>query len=484
MVDSSCGHPRSGHPMRIVLLYAWGNANAGDKALALGTVESLRQCFPDVTIHVVSILAGKNDQFAASRAYITDRYSDVHVIPDDLLILGGRRPSRVVRLFKKVIIAFGLLYPQVLRLLWRKSSVFAALQKADVILLNGGHLLFWSDRMGQKRRIAAKYLLPLIVARRLGKAYGLHAQSYGPFEFSRKDWLFRWAFRYVLTGARYLSVRESASLSHLKSCTATGDRVKCVLDSAFFLSGRDEKGANALLERHGLVPNRFLALTLRLSKRGSQKNLPPELYESYAQKVAEFVSLWARNESFPIAFVCQVPKDVEDTQSVLSRVSDVDRAKCVVLEHVASPELLIGLYANARAVVGMRFHSLIFALLAGAPVMGVYYYDIGPKIEGIMKDLGYPEYAFSLDQTDGSGLYQSVSRLLANAKVISQTTADRVESLRQASLRVMTQRLIDSCRLPVRDRRVHADVSISSCRQRAQDTEANRLAARDDIGVR
>ena len=153
--------------MRIVLLYAWGNANAGDKALALGTVESLRQCFPAVRIDVVSMYTQENKEVEASRRYLTARCADVHVICDDLGPLRNLPCSRVVNLLDRMLLASGLLCPAVLRLLCRRGAVFAALQQADIVLLNGGHLLFWSDRMGQKQRILGKYILPLMVARRL-----------------------------------------------------------------------------------------------------------------------------------------------------------------------------------------------------------------------------------------------------------------------------------------------------------------------------
>jgi polysaccharide pyruvyl transferase WcaK-like protein len=458
--------------MRILLLYAWGNANAGDKALALGTVEILRRCFPKSTIDVVSMYARENRETEASREYLAAGHPDVRVICDDLRPLAKLPHLGVVELVRNLLLVIGLLCPTVLRLLCRKSKVLATLQQADLILLNGGHLLFWSDRMGQKQRILWKYLLPLMLARRLGKSYGLHAQSFGPFEFSKKDWLFRRAFRYVLEGADYLSVRESASLPHLKTCLGNIDRVKCVLDSAFFLTEQDDRGAAALLERHGLARERFLAITLRLSKRGSKEDLPPELHESYTQKIVEFVSLWTRNETIPLVFSCQVPKDVEDTEFILSRLSDAERGKCIVLEHTPSPELLVALYANAAAVVGMRFHSLIFALVAKAPVMGVYYYDIGPKIKGVMEDLGYPQYALSLAEAAGSQLYQAASDLLAHADAVSSALADKVSSLKSVSLEAILDRTSPDCEAPSRSERPpNADIRV--CHRRGQNTSAN-----------
>lgn len=466
-------------PLRIALFYAWGNANAGDKALALGTVESLHKCFPQASFQVVSMYGQGHKDVDISRGYVTSGDAQVCVIPDDLSSVQKWPRSRVLRMLDASLLPLGVLCPPLLRFLRRKSAVFAAIENADLVLLNGGHLLFWSNRMGQKRRIVTKYLLPLLMAKRLGKAYGLHAQSYGPFEFSGRDRVFRRLFRRVLLGANYLSVRESASLSHLGVCLGSTDRIRRVLDSAFFLNTRDDEAAASILKEHGLTSNRFLALTVRLSKRGSQADLPSESYADYASKMAECLTLWTEKTTMPIVFVCQVPKDVEDSRSIVSRLPDAAQKQCVVLEHNASPEQLIALYAHATALVGMRFHSLIFALLAHIPVMGVYYYDIGPKIKGLMEDLGFPQYALSLDETDGASLYQSVSELVDQAETLSCALREKVEALKAATLATMTDQIGGGkgrISVSTKDERTSHSVSGSRC----PDAETVSCARRSD----
>ena len=424
-------------PIKILLFYAWGNENAGDKALALGTVESIRQCFPSSRIDIVSIIDKRNDAFETSRKYIADRYPDVRMLPNDLLLGHKLGDSKIFKLFRKILLIFGLCCPLILKYVYKHSSVFTALLGTDIVLLNGGHLLFWSDRMGQKQKIMKRYVLPLLLARRLSKRYVLHAQSFGPFEFNKRNCLFYLIFRHILCGANAVSVRDSASLSHLKICMGCTDTVRCVLDSGFFLTGRDDSNASLILKRYSLKYKKFLAITVRLSKRGSQKELDAELYESYANKIREFIALWTSNKSIPIAFICQVTKDVEDTGFILSKLSQEQKKKCVVIKDDPSPELLIALYANAIALVGMRFHSLVFALQANTPVIGLYYYDIGPKIKGIMRDLGYPEYAFCIDNISGNRLYDSASNLLKEAHGLSKKLEDRVSFLREASLDIL-----------------------------------------------
>ncbi len=434
MISKSSTQQKKGNLVKILLFYAWGNENAGDKALALGTIESLRQCFPSAKIEVVSIFEKRNDSFETSRKYITDRYPDIRMLPNSLLLGHKLGDSKIVKLFRRILLVFGFCCPLILKYVYKGSAVYNALLESDIVLLNGGHLIFWSDRMGEKQAIMKRYILPFVLARRLKKRYILLAQSFGPFEFNKRNYLFYLIIKYVIAGASSISVRDSSSLSHLKMLMGRTDGVRRVLDSAFFLAERDDSNTSLILKRHSLIPKGFLAITVRLSKRGSQKNLDAELFESYANKIVQFIELWTMNQSIPIVFVCQVPKDVEDTGFILSKLSEEQRNKCVVIKENLSPEVLISLYANATALIGMRFHSLVFALSANIPVIGLYYYDIGPKIKGIMSDLGYPEYAFCIDDISSDRLYHSVSNLLTDVHDLSKKLEDRISSLKKASL--------------------------------------------------
>jgi len=296
--------------------------------------------------------------------------------------------------------------------------------------------------MGQKRHILRKYIVPLAIARRLKKRYGLHAQSFGPFEFYRTGWIVKQVFKYVLAGAEFISVRETASVAALRICSISKKPVRHVLDPAFFLSTTNDRGVSDILDRYSLRHKGFVACTFRLSKRGSQADLPSHEYTRYAARLAEFVLLWITNTDIPLAMVCQVPKDVENTESVLSCIPSSQRMKCHILTDRYSPELLMGLYANAICVLGMRFHSLVFALAVGTPVMGLYYYDIGPKIRGLMHDIGQPQYAHALENTHGRRIYDSASHLVANARMVTNDVVATIAQMRTASLDVLRQQVI------------------------------------------
>ena len=146
---------RKNKPMNITLVYCWGNNNAGDKAITPGTLELLHQTFPESQITVVS-----------------------RILPN--------------------------------------SRGLNALMESEFVILNGGHLLFWSKRMGDKLGNLLN-VYPLMIARRLRIPYGLYAQSLGPFEFGCFGGLVKIFYRWLFSGSSFIYTRESMSQSNLKS---------------------------------------------------------------------------------------------------------------------------------------------------------------------------------------------------------------------------------------------------------------------------
>lgn len=440
---------QSEHSLRILLLHAWGNENAGDKALAAGAIECIRRNYPLSKVTVVSVHSERNDQFHETQEYLTKRYSNIEVVPNDLRFVFSSSLPNILTL---LIHALGFVYPPVLRRFYRNSVVYGRLFESDIVLRNGGHHIFWSNRMGQQKAILFKYLFPLILARRLKVPYGLHAQSFGPFEFSIKHWLVKCVFYYVLSGAAFISCRESASVNMLQEFMPRIDRPETVLDAAMFITGRDSVGAMHLLDRYSLRSGDFVAFTMRLSLRGSHRDIPSDEFSIYSYRIVQFLSKWTTNQSIPIAIVCQVPRDIQDAKYVLSRLSQEQRKQCRLIENTCSPETLVAFYAHCKCLIGMRFHSLIFALISGMPVGAIYYYDIGPKIEGIMKDIGQSKYSIRLDNVSAQELYEMAVSLVQEAPRLLKFNAVAVFSLLEMSSLILCRQISDAIKIPKGDR--------------------------------
>ena len=292
-------------PMNITLLYCWGNENVGDKAITPGMLELLKQSFPKSRLTVVSMYSDKHPEFHMSSSYIREKYPDIIFVPNPLNYFSsssGYAPA----VLKVIPLSLSLLFPRIFSRILSNQAI-KALVKSDLIVSNGGHLFFWSKRMGKKREILI-YVYSLLIAKRLRVPYGLYAQSFGPFEFRHFEGFVKVFFKWLFTGSHFIYTRESASVNRInKLLDRPGNNVKTVLDAAFFLGGQDDQKAKAILNKYNLKSDAFIAMTLRLTKRGSFKPLEGELYRRYGRKLSQFIIQWLQIKKIPITIVCQVP---------------------------------------------------------------------------------------------------------------------------------------------------------------------------------
>jgi len=91
-----------------------------------------------------------------------------------------------------------------------------------------------------------------------------------------------------------------------------------------------------------------------------------------------------------------------------------EKEYCEIVDEKLLPETLQALYSKSRLLIGMRFHSLIFALNVGTPVVGIYYHHIGPKISGLMKDFGWPNLEFDLKNMKVENFIKEMDKVINN----------------------------------------------------------------------
>ncbi len=75
-------------------------------------------------------------------------------------------------------------------------------------------------------------------------------------------------------------------------------------------------------------------------------------------------------------------------KEVLSKVKALGRAR--VLERCYSPEEMLAIIGQADALVGVPYHSIVFAASQNVPMLGIHYVS---KVERYMKILGLERYA-------------------------------------------------------------------------------------------
>jgi colanic acid/amylovoran biosynthesis protein len=425
-------------PKNILLAYCWGNDNVGDKVITPGMLNLLQESFPMSKITVISLFSNTHPEFQKSAAYIKGKYPNITFMPN-LSLFSHFSIKHVSGFLNLIAIFFSLLFPRFYSQIFPDNIGLKALVVSDIVISNCGHIFFWNKRMKSAMYTFIR-AYPLIMAKRLRIPYGFYAQSFGPFEFDLFEGVVKIFFKWLFSGSCFIYTRESASLSTVNNLGAKIDGyLEKVPDAAFSFRDEDDPKSKIILNKYNLEPNRFIAMTLRLTKRGSAENLEKEFYESYSNKLQDFIARWVEDKKIPVLFVCQQPHDVEDSMFIYEHLPDKYKKYCIVMTEKLSPEALRSLYKNARILIGMRFHSLIFALSESTPVMGLYYYDIGPKILGMMGDMGFQDYVFNIDDVSGENLFKRANELDQNRNDVSKEIEQKLAYFKEQGLNAMKE---------------------------------------------
>jgi colanic acid/amylovoran biosynthesis protein len=101
----------------------------------------------------------------------------------------------------------------------------------------------------------------------------------------------------------------------------------------------------------------------------------------------------------------------EDDREVNRRIAGYCRGTRppILMEERCDPTEITGLYASLDFLVGMRFHSVIFALTSYVPSIAIEYHY---KARGIMRDLGLEEWVLALDDMTEDRIITLFDRLV------------------------------------------------------------------------
>ena len=115
----------------------------------------------------------------------------------------------------------------------------------------------------------------------------------------------------------------------------------------------------------------------------------------------------------------------EDDRDVNRRIAGYCRGTRppILVEERCDPTEITGLYASLDFLVGMRFHSVIFALTSYVPSIAIEYHY---KARGIMRDLGLEEWVLALDDVVRKSDHDPVRPARARKGGVRDASARRV----------------------------------------------------------
>ena len=348
-------------------------------------------------------------------------------------------------------------------------GLMAAAEAADLLILGGGGLFqdYWPFDPGailtpEHRSIAYYAAFPAMAAI-FGKPCALFAVGVGPLTTEAGRALTRAA----ADQAQAITVRDAHSQALLASLGIQVGRVHVAADPAFRLRPASPDRAEAILRAAGLDlaarPRMGLAL------RPWDVAVKPEEWE---EQVARAADAFLREQGGTAVFVPfhglsgALQDDAAVAQRVRARMAEAARA--VVVDGSHTPAEKAALIGSCDVVLGMRLHSLVFAITAAVPAVALAY---DPKVESVMREAGLPDQVLALDHVTADGL----------AALLARTYERRAEL--RSTLRAAGQRLALQAEagvhvaLAAAGQPVRATAAASDFARRVAEEQARRHAA-------
>ena len=240
---------------------------------------------------------------------------------------------------------------------WRRYNLFTLIGELLTCdaLISGGGTLFQD---ATSSRSLWYYAAVVWLAKLFGKPVMVLGQGLGPLRrgFNRA------LAGFVLKRVDLITLRDEDSLQELRRLGVTGGNVFVTADPAFLL-GVTGRPASAGAPKAGLALKQPLVPAATLERLKKKYGLEP-------------VSL-------------------------------------VFQPAAVSFQEMLNVIAGLDCLIGMRLHALIFAALAGVPMVGIAY---DPKVRSFMRSLGQP----CLEQGELARLDETLDRVLANRTAIRQ----------------------------------------------------------------
>ncbi|HOY62661.1 MAG TPA: polysaccharide pyruvyl transferase CsaB [bacterium] len=318
------------------------------------------------------------------------------------------------------------------------AGLARALRRADAVVLPGGGLL----QDATSARSAVYYCLLIIAAGAMGKPVYMMSQGMGPF---RRKWtrgLAGWAMRRFV---RRAWARDERALGLMREMGLGADVAELGADMTF-AAGAGSREAAAVAADASMR----LAVSLRQS-------------EGVDVLTGALVGCLMRLKETAAVAVDAMAFEAEADAPVVERFVSEMRRLCPGIEIRAhgvdgrmSAERAAEVVGGARAMIGMRLHSLAFAAARGVPFVALSY---DPKVKAFADACGQPVFekleevsAFELSRAvefvAGGGAAEAREKL-AGAAASFSALAERSLSVLERDLLEAEGRTLDVLGVPV-----------------------------------
>lgn len=406
--------------MKIVIVNQH-TCNRGDEAAGRAVIESLTNTFPDATIDVLYRFLGeyppidKNTDKVHHYPEFKYKYNKHFLLPLYLeigfnFILGFFR-------FKRGYIG-------------NSGKLYKKIANADIVVNaptgpNIGDI--YHDKF---------YMLNLIFSIISGKKTFMYGSSVGPFN---TPWVKKWA-KFIFEGMKVVCVREDISLKYLKNLNLKNKYITSSIDAAIQRnintkdSNKYYENANLQLNKInvGITPLAYLWYPTSIRSEEVQKKIEKnlvkvinEITKNNDTNVFFFPQLYSITKNDKIG-----RNDIPIINSIINQVEKPDFCKVVPNEY--DSDVQQAMISKLDYFIGMRYHSIIFSIKMGIPVIGICYEH---KASGFLEKINLSGLIVKIQDfvNNDSIVTDKIEYIKQNKKAIQETIKQNLPKIKRLS---------------------------------------------------
>lgn len=380
----------------VVIVNAYGRSNRGDAVLLDECIREIRNFNPHAKITCALYEGFDSGTEANSSETLTER-------------IGNSRAPGVLRKFHSIANCAIALFIASTRLFFfdkllpkHQAATLRTIFKSSMMVSAPGGYIHDTN--------LAYYIaiLHIYIGLLAGNRVILAPQSIGPIRSS----FGRWIAKIALSRVEICCVREQYSKEFLlNELCISPSKVKITGDSAFWDVNvcTDESLISYEWNKAGFPKEphkKILGVTVVNWSFPTAEDANNQRAKYIATMATVIKEISNRYGLAPVIFN-QVSDDIPIAKEIAAQCS----CEIFIDEIEREPKVLRALLSRSTIFLGTRFHSCIFALMAGVPTIAIAYL---PKTTNILFDLGLSGKSMSIDKLDASELIDKLSNELDN----------------------------------------------------------------------
>jgi polysaccharide pyruvyl transferase WcaK-like protein len=271
-----------------------------------------------------------------------------------------------------------------------------------------------------------------------------------------KNWRHLLALKALTWTADVMTVRDQRSLD--VAHRVGKKHASFTADPTFVLSPDSSRRSEAqqLLTGIGVdLGRKTVALCPRKLIAGLWHPFSPQSIEHLVVEFAKLVGA-LQGAGVQVVLIQMSPDQPDDDaiviDEIIARLDEHQSAPAVLAWQSELSGLMVDIFERFDAVVAVRLHGAILAMLAGKPAMTIAY---EPKVQGVMDAVGLSEHVLPVEGFDGRRCAEAVLEWLNNPDEVHRKIDAKIEQIRARAWRNMPEaaRLIADRSMARRTRR-------------------------------